>query len=216
VFDTQTSTWDRPSKESGVGVQPRSFHSCNLIGNNLVVYGGEGVDSQEQSLVVFDTEKMEWFVPEQRGQGPPEPRKGHVAAVHGNKLVVWGGWGTRVNQYLDDLWTFDFGAMSWAQAPKKGPVPPARGGACAVVFGKNFFVWGGWGAGPSTWNELHYVDTGDFTWLKRKPMGAVVPAERFYHAAVPVKENQLLIFGGQKEDKSFTNEAFILSTANVY
>lgn len=56
--------------------------------------------------------------------------------------------------------------MAWKKAPRKGPVPEPRGGAVGTVFKNKLFVWGGWGSGPYVWNELHYMQMDDFTWLK--------------------------------------------------
>lgn len=64
----------------------------------------------------------------------------------------------RVHKFAD--------SMAWKKAPRKGPVPEPRGGAVGTVFKNKLFVWGGWGSGPYVWNELHYMQMDDFTWLK--------------------------------------------------
>jgi len=228
VLDTDTLAWSKPDNVSGVTPAPRACHSATLVaGNNsssnsnsnggrLFVYGGEGIDAAESALVVLDLAKLSWSIPQQTGDdGAPEPRKGHVAATHKKKLLLYGGWGNRIHQYLDDVWSLDVDTFKWTKAKRKGPVPEPRGGACGTVFGNLFFVWGGWGAGAFSWNEVHYMDAADFTWLKRKPKGTI-PKERYYHASAVIKEQQLLIFGGQLEDKSHTNEVFVLNTSSVY
>jgi len=216
-FDIDKLTWSGPAAVTGVSVQPRSCHTATLVGNNqLFVFGGDGVEVPESSLAVLDIAKMEWRIPSQKAEeGPPEPRKGHIAALHKNKLIITSGWGTRTSEYFDDMWTLNTGTFVWEKVKKKGPVPAPRGGAQAIVFGPRLFFWGGWGAGSNMWNELHYMEFDDFTWLKKKLMGQV-PSERYNHAAVALKENLWLIFGGQLENKSCSNEFWTLSTQSVY
>jgi len=214
VLDTGTMTWSIPN-QSGAGPSPRKNHTSTLYGKNLFIYGGEGIKTENHALLILNLEKWEWSYPSQGGEGAPEPRKGHSAAIFKNRLLIFGGWGTRAFEYFDDMWILDLDSLQWFKAKKKGPVPAPRAGHASVVFKDKLFVWGGWGSGSHPWNEIHYMDVDDFTWLKKKPIG-YIPFQRFYHAAVPIKEQVLLFFGGQIGEKAFTNHMVTLNTQSIY
>jgi len=135
---------------------------------NLFIYGGEGIKTENHALLILNLEKWEWSYPSPGGAGAPEPRKGHSAAIFKNRLLIFGGWGTRAFEYFDDMWILDLDSLQWFKAKKKGPVPAPRAGHASVVFKDKLFVWGGWGSGSHPWNEIHYMDVDDFTWLKKK------------------------------------------------
>ncbi|PRP82865.1 hypothetical protein PROFUN_04728 [Planoprotostelium fungivorum] len=203
-----------------VGQMARSGHTCTLIKNELVIYGNDG-DSNENplnALSILSLENMEWRQPSQGGS-VPEVRSGHSAITFNGKLIMYGGYGHNTRTALDEVWVYDLGAARWIEIPKRGPRPEPRSGSQAWVSTKYFCVWGGIGPGRQhDWTDLHYADitSSPLTWQKKKPMGVVSPPERYSHGVSIVDDQTVLIFGGQKDAKTFFEDAFTLSTSNVY
>jgi N-acetylneuraminic acid mutarotase len=217
VLDTDTLTWTKAGP-TGVMVAPRKNHSAALVAakQKIIYFGGDDVKDPNNLLVVLDTENMVWTSPPCQGE-VPTPRKGQVCVLHTNKFLVYSGWSNvgPLFEYLDDMSMYNLGTLSWSKVPKKGPFPTPRGGACGSILGNHFFVFGGIGSVKEYYNEIHYMDLTNMTWLKKKPVGTI-PAERFYHCSTPIKDNQLLIFGGQTSPKEYTNELWILDTSSIY
>jgi hypothetical protein len=69
--------------------------------------------------------------------------------------------------------------MQWSQPSQRGAIPEARGGHVAGIYKDRLFLWGGWGNGRVMYDELHYLDLDDYSWLKQKR--GVFPSERFNH-----------------------------------
>jgi fibronectin type 3 domain-containing protein len=70
----------------------------------------------------------------------PPTRKGHSANVWNGKMVVYGG--ENSTGTLNDLWTYDFSTMEWAQLTVGGN-PPAVSNHSAVIDGNNLVIAGG-------------------------------------------------------------------------
>eukprot|EP01117_Protostelium_nocturnum_P005813 TRINITY_DN2099_c0_g1_i1.p1 TRINITY_DN2099_c0_g1~~TRINITY_DN2099_c0_g1_i1.p1 ORF type:complete len:314 (-),score=112.87 TRINITY_DN2099_c0_g1_i1:82-1023(-) len=218
IFDLNSQSWSR-GKESGVTTSARSGHTATLIGDKFVIYGGEGghESSPPSALMVLDLPSMEWSVPDQGGT-IPEVRTAHSAITFNGKLVVYGGMGTGTHQALDEVWVCDFAGKRWFEMPRRGVVPEPRTGAQAwMSSGKYFCVFGGKGPAKVDWNELHYCDitAPPLNWQKKKQMGTNL-AERFYHGLTPFNESTAFVFGGQFDNKTFTNEAFTINTSSFY
>lgn len=72
----ETLVWSKPT-QSRISVSPKKNHSAVPVQTKdkkkIIIFGGEGVDSTNQILVVLDTENFTWSIPPQKGD-IPEPR----------------------------------------------------------------------------------------------------------------------------------------------
>jgi len=201
---------------------PRSHHTATLYQNKIIIFGGDGVTLPDTTLVVFDTEKNEFFTPTQKGDGPPDPRKGATASLaRGNKLLIYSGWGSRSNEYLKELLLLEIeNDWNWKKVPPKGQFPAARGGACSAVFTSNnvlrFFVWGGYGVEKVEWNECHFMELNGVNWLTKKIFNKL-PAYRFYfgHSVLNETKQLQLIFGGRTSPTTVTDELYVFDTSSI-
>lgn len=86
-FLLETATWTKMEHAS----PRRAFHSADLVGTRLYVFGGLGPPRYRStnSLVYFDIEKCVWFLPTVKTL--PEPRSKHCSAVLGEKIFFFCG-----------------------------------------------------------------------------------------------------------------------------
>jgi Rab9 effector protein with kelch motifs len=90
VLDTKSMTWSTP-ETTGEKPSPRAWHTANVIGKYIVVFGGTaGRLSFYNDVYVLDTEKMHWFKVDVQGE-QPAPRCSHTSTWNGSKLIVFGG-----------------------------------------------------------------------------------------------------------------------------
>lgn len=124
VLNLDTLEWTRfiPPPGADRPPRPRYFHSANVYGNRLVVFGGMGYSrSSEDGLCAlddvctFDVTKMEW----RYGTIAPtlynaRARYAHLSSVSGNLLVIVGGQDMN-NQYIPEINVFDIEKWEWIQ-----------------------------------------------------------------------------------------------------
>lgn len=129
----------------------------------IVLFGGEGCDSQGPSLavtprndvVVFDTLTGEFTQVKVAGKYPPA-RYGHAAVCWQNKVVVHGGRGSSL---LSDVWVLDTQQWKW-----HGPVPspdsgmPGRVHHSASLLGGQMVMYGGEYASNQQLNDVLVYD----------------------------------------------------------
>ncbi|APR76512.1 Hypothetical protein A7982_01859 [Minicystis rosea] len=77
--------------------------------------------------------------------GAPSPRRLHTAVWTGDRMIVWGGFGTGSPAALATGGRFDPTAGTWTPTSMTG-APPPRHSHCAVWTGDRMIVWGGFGA----------------------------------------------------------------------
>lgn len=210
VFDIESKKWSTPANISGATPNPRSYHAVTSADNKIYLFGGDGGDN---SMYVFDTTTSVWSKLATSGY-PPQSRKKHSIALFGRDLLVFGGVDLNNMQYLSDMFVLNLDSLAWTQQQMKGPIADARGGHTSCVINGKFFVWGG-NSQKAYFNELHYVDpTDNYLWFKKKGMGAV-PAARTGHSAALLGD-KWLIFGGNINDKTPTNDTAIMTPSGIY
>ncbi|KAI8646589.1 hypothetical protein BD408DRAFT_409921 [Parasitella parasitica] len=101
--------------------RPRYFHSCNLYGRCLVVFGGMSYSIRRSSqslcalddVCLFDLDLMIWKHPDVRPSiYTPQARYAHLAVNAADKLVIMGGQDMS-NQYINETSVFDLNTMEW-------------------------------------------------------------------------------------------------------
>ncbi|KAI8884499.1 galactose oxidase [Backusella circina FSU 941] len=117
ILDLATLEWTL--FHSDIAPRERYFHSCNLNGRYLVVFGGMSSQSASQNLCalgdicLFDLDQKEWKFPEvYTSMHRPQPRYAHLAVCEGDKLIIMGGQDMS-NQYINEINVFDFSMSTW-------------------------------------------------------------------------------------------------------
>jgi len=144
-----------------------------VIGTQMVVFGGAGLDSEERSvnlndLHILDTQSMAWTQPHCGGNIPQE-RRYHSASVVDQKLLVFGG------QYYDaaaDLHfecdnavcIYDLHTGHWSALSVDAATPLRRACHAAGVVGQKVLIIGGryWDVAEDDYiflNDIQILDT---------------------------------------------------------
>ena len=229
--------WEAPSCIGDVP-QKRSGHSLTCLKENPFVFLFGGCVSSRKpaptnsvyKLDMGDPTEFYWGLIEPESTAKPTPRWNHSASLlpDGKTVLVFGGFGTKVQPRLNDLWLFDTEKEKWSQ-PNNGktnenggvvsfkvdwkncPVP--RGSHSANVIGDKLLVFGGYGGSGFTrkdFNDLHALDTKTWEWSVVETTGEK-PQERSGHKAVTVQD-KLYVMGGWNAMLQF-DDMFILDTA---
>lgn len=128
---------------------PRDDHALSDCSNgSFVVFGGFVNGSRVNEVLRFMPSSVavngELLAEGTTHSSAPVQRASHSAAIHNDKLYVFGGQDDDNNK-LGDLWEFDINAAKWTQlVPQEGEYTPIpRSGHTAVVNGDKMFIFGG-------------------------------------------------------------------------
>lgn len=186
VFDTARNWWSQPDV---LGTPPleREGHTASVVGRNMLVFGGAGLDGADRSinladLHVLDTGSWTWHEPALGSAALPQERRYHTACVLERALYVFGG------QYYEpsaDLHfecdnvvsRLDTDAMAWETLQVDGQAPLRRACHSASVVGKQIFIVGG-----RYWDisEDDYIFMNDVQILDMAPCSSLAADWRAY------------------------------------
>ncbi|KAG8048883.1 hypothetical protein GUJ93_ZPchr0009g1417 [Zizania palustris] len=140
-FDPQTCTWST-LRTYGRSPSSRVGQSVTLVGETLVVFGGEGNGrSLLNDLHILDLETMTWDEFETTCT-PPSPRSEHAAACYDDRYLLIFGGGSH-STCFSDLHLLDMQTMEWSRPEQQGIAPEPRAGHAGVTVGENWFITGG-------------------------------------------------------------------------
>jgi N-acetylneuraminic acid mutarotase len=174
VFDVGASSWGRP--EVG-GSAPTARHGHSMVlapDGRLIIFGGwsprpEGAPKYLSDTRVLDTAAMAWARSGTTGSAP-SPRYAHGAAVVGDYMIVYGGWGDGQGKLTEEearstpeetmrrdaaradpaprphpaLWALHLESMTWRAPVVRGGQPKLQYGHGTVSVGSFLLAFGGW------------------------------------------------------------------------
>ncbi|KAI8060847.1 hypothetical protein BC940DRAFT_311242 [Gongronella butleri] len=143
ILDLSTLVWERhiAPPDSDPAPLPRYFHSANIYGNSIVLFGGmsnarrnsattQGLCTLDD-LCLFDLDTLCWRYPTVTPSiYTPQARYAHLAVCSHDRLIVIGGQ-DMLNQYINEINIFDLKQMTWIQG---GPVDQQYGAYRSVAF----------------------------------------------------------------------------------
>ncbi len=140
-YNTPTGIWSLVSTTGGPP-QNRVYHSASIIGSDMFIFGGLGLDSNLNTLYFSDfwqynVNAQTWT---QLASGPLG-RSNHSSVVTGNSIVIFGGGGSST-PYFSDFWQYDLTTNTWTQLLINNG-PAARAGQVAAAIGANMLIFGG-------------------------------------------------------------------------
>ena len=140
---------------------------------------------------VLDLETQQWSAPACSGK-LPVARYGHVAAVVGEEMLVYGGRGAG-GELPVDVVGLNLRTFRWTHHQTATPPPRGRFNHAATLVGTRLCVFGGWD-GTQSMDDLWVLDVGSMAWIKPRCAGRR-PRARHGHVMECV-DGELLVFGG--------------------
>ncbi|KAI9893691.1 MAG: hypothetical protein M1814_005907 [Vezdaea aestivalis] len=118
----------------------RGYHTANMVGSKLIIYGGSDGSECFRDVWVLDVEaaSVGWRLVEVKQSFP---RLSHSATVVGSYLFVVGGHDG--GEYSSDVLLLNLVTMQWDRRKVYGKPPSGRGYHGAVLHDSRLFVIGG-------------------------------------------------------------------------
>ena len=179
----------------------RYAHTADLLGDQVVVYGGETRGNYSQlatttQLITFDPRRMTWRQPALMPEVEPPARYYHATAVvvangTDERLLLFGGF-MQNDTALDDTWLLT-PELDWIRV--LGAAPPPRAGHTLVVTpdGAGVVLFGGLNTSKQLLNDVWYFDLTELRWHELRVPDA--PAPRAFHLAFRHQDG-IFILGG--------------------
>ncbi|KAH8277985.1 hypothetical protein KR018_012195 [Drosophila ironensis] len=188
-FDLTHMRWARPV---ATGTYPSPKGSASMVAwrDQLVLFGGWRYPSLHppyqpwclfDELHYYDLGKNRWLL--RNSLACPPPMAGHSATVHGDRMVVFGGYQIKddVNVNSNDTWVLDLPEQRWWQPLFVGNTRPSpRYGQIQVELGRNhLLVVGGCGGANRVYTDAWLLDMTRDVWcwkalgVRNKRFGAV-------------------------------------------
>lgn len=216
-------TWTRIHPE-GIVPQPRSGAASCVVDGKLWVFGGYGQShggGRLDDFYCYDFEENNWSTVEVLGDKPSQ-RENNGVVVSNNpdgskKMLLFGGYSG--SEWLNDLWSFDFGSRQWtllhessdpSTDDENATAPSRRFGYVSMTYRNKFLVWGGF-SGDTWLNDMFEFDFSSMQWREVTGKGCL-PSPRSCPAYVQDDSYVFLHggFGGEERKNDFF--VFDLST----
>ncbi|KAK3382933.1 hypothetical protein B0T24DRAFT_603012 [Lasiosphaeria ovina] len=116
----------------------RGYHTANMVGSKLIIYGGSDGGECFNDVWVYDVETYTW-----KSVSIPVTfrRLSHTATIVGSYLFVIGGHDG--NEYSNDVLLLNLVTMSWDKRKVYGLPPSGRGYHGAVLYDSRLLMIGG-------------------------------------------------------------------------
>ncbi|KAI5777155.1 hypothetical protein EDC01DRAFT_428365 [Geopyxis carbonaria] len=130
----------------------RGYHTANMVGTKLIIYGGSDGDDCFKDVWVFDVETARWTkVDINKGFS----RLSHTATNIGSYLFVVGGHDGK--EYSSEVLLLNLITMQWDRRVVYGKPPSGRGYHCAVLYDSRLFIIGGFD-GQRALNDIYILE----------------------------------------------------------
>ncbi|KAG5011156.1 hypothetical protein AAZX31_07G232200 [Glycine max] len=189
---------------------PRSNHAAAVIGNKMIVVGGESGTGLLDDVQVLTFDRFSWTMASSKLYLSPSSLPLKIPACKGHSLVSWGKKALLIGGKTDpgsdriSVWAFDTETECWSLMEAKGDIPVARSGHSVVRASSVLILFGGEDAKRRKLNDLHMFDLKSLTWLPLHYTGTA-PSPRFNHVAALYDDKILYIFGGSSKSRTLND-----------
>ncbi|XP_070007315.1 uncharacterized protein LOC107779805 [Nicotiana tabacum] len=189
---------------------PRFNHAAAVVGNKMVVVGGETGSRLLEDVQVLNFDSFSWTTASSKLYLSPTSLPLKIPACKGHALVQWGKKILMVGGKTDpasekvSVWAFDTETECWSLLEAKGDVPVARSGHSVLRASSVLILFGGEDAKRRKLNDLHMFDLKSLTWLPLHCTGTG-PSPRSNHVAALYDDKLLLIFGGSSKSRTLND-----------
>ncbi|KAG8370004.1 hypothetical protein BUALT_Bualt14G0072500 [Buddleja alternifolia] len=195
---------------SGDNPTPRFNHAAAVVGNQMVVVGGESANGLLEDVQVLSFDRFSWTGASSKLYLSPTSLPLKIPACKGHTLVPWGkkvlliGGKTEPASDRVSVWAFDMEAECWSLIEAKGDIPVARSGHTVVRANSVLILFGGEDTKRRKLNDLHMFDLKSLTWLPLHCTGQR-PSPRSNHVATIYNDKMLLVFGGRSKSHTLND-----------
>lgn len=190
--------------------KPRFNHAATVVGNKMVVVGGESTNGMLDDVQVLSFDQFSWTTASSKIYLSPTSLPLKIPSCKGHCLVSWGKKALLVGGKTDpssdkiSVWAFDTETECWSLMEAKGDVPVARSGHTVVKSSSVLILFGGEDSKRRKLNDLHMFDLKSMTWLPLQCTGAG-PSPRSNHVAALYDDRTLYVFGGHSKSKTLND-----------
>ncbi|XP_049410467.1 acyl-CoA-binding domain-containing protein 4 isoform X2 [Solanum stenotomum] len=189
---------------------PRFNHAAAVVGNKMVVVGGETGSRMLEDVQVLNFDSFSWTTASSKLYLSPTSLPLKIPACKGHALVQWGkkilmvGGKTDPSSEKVSVWAFDTETECWSLLEAKGDVPVARSGHTVLRASSVLILFGGEDVKRRKLNDLHMFDLKSLTWLPLHCTGTG-PSPRSNHVSALYDDKLLLIFGGSSKSRTLND-----------
>ncbi|KAI9487706.1 MAG: hypothetical protein EXX96DRAFT_473738 [Benjaminiella poitrasii] len=151
ISDPQSPRW---SKLNPKGTFPiaRGYHTCNLVKDKLIIYGGSDGHECFSDVHILDLVSNRWS---QIDLDRAVPRLAHSATQVGSYVFIIGGHdGSR---YSNDVLLLNLVTMSWETRKIYGGAPSPRGYHTSVLHDSRLYILGGYD-GRNVFDDVYMLE----------------------------------------------------------
>lgn len=220
LFNINSYKWTVPHP---VGPRPlgRYGHKISIIATNqmktkLYLFGGQFDDTYFNDLAFYDLSSFrrpdshwEFLKPE---TFVPPPLTNHTMVSYDHKLWVFGG--DTLQGLINEIFMFDLAINDWALIETTGSKPPPLQEHAAVVYKDLMCVVGGKDEQDVYMNSVYFFNFKSYRWFKLPIFKAGIPQGRSGHSVTLLKNDKILIMGGDKFDYARQGE-YDLNTSDT-
>lgn len=195
---------------SGDKPTPRFNHAAAVIGNKMIVVGGESGNELLDDVQVLNFDSFTWTTASSKLYLSPSSLPLKIPACKGHRMVSWGkkalliGGKTEPGNEKISVWAFDTETECWSHMEAKGDIPVARTGHTVVRASSVLILFGGEDAKRRKLNDLHMFDLKSLTWLPLHCTGTG-PSPRSNHVAALYDDKTLFVFGGTSKSRTLSD-----------
>lgn len=223
----------------GVSFKGRRGHTAvAYLDRWIIVFGGltddfEGIGDFSNDLYIFDTLYSKWHLCVSHGVISPQSRRGHMAAVYGDTMIIIGGEMTTLSATSKNVYTLDLTPLiqptinfhempisfplAWTNHSLKGRVLPLLLSLAAVVqIGRHLFIYGGSYFDLDTRNSMLspdlfclHLDTYELECLWDIKWQGLPPDLRYCPGGAAVGPSCFIVWGGTAQGGDYVSDLLV-------
>ncbi|XVF66269.1 hypothetical protein PTKIN_Ptkin10aG0021400 [Pterospermum kingtungense] len=189
---------------------PRFNHAAAVVGNKMIMVGGESGNGLLDDVQVLNFDNFSWTTASSKLYLSPSSLPLKIPSCKDHSMVSWGRKALLVGGKTDpgndrvSVWAFDTETECWSVMEAKGEIPVARSGHTVVRASFVLILFGGEDAKKKKLNDLYMFDLKSLTWLTLQCTGTR-PSPRSNHVATLYDDKTLFIFGGASKSRTLND-----------